>query len=169
MADDKQNDAATSCPDPTPDGRGPDGRFKAGWKGGPGNPHVRRLAYLQAAVHDAIDPRVLHGIVRKLAVRALEGDVGAAKVVLERVCGKPRTEQPEYAFELPPIETAADLPAAFQRVAQGAASGEIPIDDAARFAGVLELARRAIETSALADRVAQLEAHLGDRNLRPVL
>ena len=67
-----------------------------------------------------------------------------------------------------PIETAADLPAAFQRVAQAAASGEIPIDDAARFAGVLELARRAIETSALADRVAQLEAHLGDRNLRPV-
>ena len=157
MTDDEQNE----------EGRGPDGRFKPGWKGGPGNPHVRRLADLQATVRDAIEPETMHGIVRKLSIRALEGDVGAAKVLLERVCGKPRTEQPEYTFQLPPIETAADLPAAFQRVAQAAASGEIPIDDATRFAGVLELARRAIETSQLSDRVAQLEAHVdGNGTLR---
>ena len=114
-------------------------------------------------MRDAVKPDVLHGIVRKLSIQALEGDVAAAKLLLDRVCGKPRTEQPACDFDLPAVRCAADLPIAFDCVTRAAASGEITVDDAARFAGVLELARRAIETSELADRVAQIESHLSAR------
>ncbi len=85
MTDDTQSEPGTHHHGDTPDGRGPDGRFKPGNKGGPGNPNVRRMGDLQAAVRDALEPKVLHGIVRKLSMLALEGDVGAAKILLERV------------------------------------------------------------------------------------
>ena len=157
----KTNPRASETPE-----RGPDGRFQPGWGGGPGNPHVRRNAELQTAIRDAVDPRTLHGVIRKLSIKALEGDVGAAKLLLDRVCGKVRDAQPDRLFDLRPVECASDLPRAFEQVMRAAAAGDITADDATRFGSLLEFMRRSIETSELAARLERLEAHVGPADAR---
>jgi uncharacterized protein YjcR len=70
-------------------GRGSDGRFAKGNAGGPGNPHAAQVAGLRSALLNAITPEKMTAVVEKLIVEALEGNVQAAKEVLERALGKP--------------------------------------------------------------------------------
>jgi hypothetical protein len=69
--------------------RGPGGKFAAGNKGGPGNPHAARVARLRTALLDAVTPADMKAIVAKLVEQAKAGNVPAAKEVLERTLGKP--------------------------------------------------------------------------------
>lgn len=64
-------------------------------------------------------------------------------------------------LDLPPIETAADLVKALGAVAQAMARGEITPSEAQAVSNVLEMRRRAIETTELEARLAALE---GGRN-----
>jgi len=57
------------------------GRFLTGNPGGPGNPYAARVGELRAALLDAVKPGDLAAIVKTL--------VAAAKVVFERVLGRP--------------------------------------------------------------------------------
>ena len=69
--------------------RGTDGRFLPGNAGGPGNPYAARVGELRAALLDAVKPGDLAAIARTLVGAAKSGDVAAAKVVFERVLGRP--------------------------------------------------------------------------------
>jgi hypothetical protein len=69
-------------------GRNGRGQFARGNPGGPGNPSVRRLGDLQAAVRDAVTPEKLREVLDKLQSMAMEGDVSAARLWLERVLGR---------------------------------------------------------------------------------
>lgn len=70
-------------------GRGEGGRFIQGWKGGNGNPHAKRVNELKAAVLEAVTPEDVKAVISKLVSLAKdEGDVAAAKVLLDRVFGK---------------------------------------------------------------------------------
>ncbi|GAB6186678.1 hypothetical protein [Thermopirellula anaerolimosa] len=66
------------------------GRFVQGGPGGPGRPKKRYGAVeLRKAVLQAVTPEELASIVRVLFSRAMEGDVAAAREVLNRVLGPP--------------------------------------------------------------------------------
>ena len=69
--------------------RGPNGRFAPGNAGGPGNPYAARVGELRSALIDAVKPGDLKAIAKALVEAAKGGDVAAAKVVFERVLGRP--------------------------------------------------------------------------------
>ena len=70
-------------------GRNRRGRFTKGNKGGPGNPAMRRVAILRKAAQAAVSEEMVRDILAALAVRALTGDLAAAKLVLAYAIGKP--------------------------------------------------------------------------------
>ncbi|MEJ5342805.1 MAG: DUF5681 domain-containing protein [Thermogutta sp.] len=66
------------------------GRFLPGCKPGPGRPRKRYSAVeLRKAVLKAVTPEEVAAIVRALLSRAMDGDVAAAREVLNRVLGPP--------------------------------------------------------------------------------
>jgi Family of unknown function (DUF5681) len=104
--------------------RGPDGRFPAGASGNPGG-RSKRAHNLEAALQEAHDaPRVLE-VVEKLRELALAGDVGAAKIYLDRVAG-PVKANDEERIEIRAHEMldAAIAEARAQRENQSGAAGD---------------------------------------------
>ena len=75
------------------------GRFLPGWKGGPGNPHVRRTAQIRELLLQAVSDDDLRKIVKALVEKGKAGDVMAAREVLDRLVGRPQT----------PVELSGDL------------------------------------------------------------
>ena len=71
--------------------RGRDGRFLPGHGGGPGNPHAQKVHRLRAALLSADTPEDVKEIVYKLVSMAKQGDIAAAKELLDRTLGKPVT------------------------------------------------------------------------------
>lgn len=69
--------------------RGKDGRFLKGNPGGPGNPEAARVARLRAAVLEAATPAQMKRLMQSLLQKAINGDVAAARLVLERCIGTP--------------------------------------------------------------------------------
>lgn len=65
------------------------GRFREGNKGGPGNPHARRVAEIRSALLKAVSPDDIREIVQALVTKAKAGDVAAAREVFDRCVGKP--------------------------------------------------------------------------------
>ena len=65
------------------------GRFVKGWKGGPGNPHASETAKLRAALLREVKEGDVQAIIRKMIAKAKQGNVEAARLVLDRLFGKP--------------------------------------------------------------------------------
>jgi hypothetical protein len=76
---------------PESNGRLPSGRWAPGNRHGQGNPQHRRMAELRAAMLDEVQPADVQELTRKLIGLAREGDVAAARLVLEYALGKPPT------------------------------------------------------------------------------
>jgi hypothetical protein len=74
----------------TAPGRDAKGRFTAGNTGGPGNPFGRRLAMMREAVMRAVSADDVEQLLRKLLALAMDGDLAAAKLVLQYAVGKPK-------------------------------------------------------------------------------
>ena len=70
-------------------GRDAKGRFASGNSGGPGNPHAKRIAKLRSALLGAVSAADMKAIVRQLIKQAKDGDVRAAKEIIDRCIGKP--------------------------------------------------------------------------------
>ena len=68
------------------------GHFLPGNPGGPGNPYAKKVAKLRSAALEAVTAKDVQKIIKSLVVLALEGNVPAAKLVLEYVLGKPLAE-----------------------------------------------------------------------------
>jgi hypothetical protein len=68
------------------------GLFAPGNAGGPGNPHASKMLELRAALQAALTPADMTAIILKMRDMAIAGDCNAAKLVLERACGKPIEE-----------------------------------------------------------------------------
>lgn len=71
--------------------RGKNGRFLPGNPGGPGNPQAARVAQLRAATLAAVTPAQMKRVMRSLVEKAIDGDVAAARLLLERCLGKEET------------------------------------------------------------------------------
>ena len=82
----------TESPSPNgTNGRGEGGRFSKGNHGGPGNPYAQCVARLRRALFDSIRPDDLAEVVGALLKSAKEGDVAAAKELLQRLLGPPES------------------------------------------------------------------------------
>ncbi len=128
--------------------------FERGNPGGPGRPAGSRnratLLLDRLAESDGRD------ILAKTIEAAKGGDLRAADIVLSRVWPVRRGGRP-VAFELPPIETAADIVKAVGSVATAVAGGELTPEEGGAVAAILEVKRKAIETTDLETRITALE------------
>lgn len=70
-------------------GRGAAGRFAKGNAGGPGNPLGKQVAALRAAMLAAVTPEDMKVLVQKLVQQAKDGNIAAAKEILDRCLGRP--------------------------------------------------------------------------------
>jgi hypothetical protein len=70
-------------------GRRTDGTFAVGNRGGPGNPHSRRMHELRRELLDAVEPGTIKAVVDKLSELAKGGDIPAAKLLLDHAIGRP--------------------------------------------------------------------------------
>jgi hypothetical protein len=77
---------------PSPNGRGPDGRFGRGNTFSRGNPHARKVGSLRSAILMALDADTVSRIVAKLVAKAEAGDLAAARFVLRTCLGSPPVE-----------------------------------------------------------------------------
>jgi hypothetical protein len=70
-------------------GRDDRGRFLPGNPGGPGNPLAVRVSRLRSALLNAVTEDDVKEIVRKLVSLAKDGDTVAARILFDRVLGRP--------------------------------------------------------------------------------
>jgi hypothetical protein len=113
-------------------------------------------------VQEAVTPERLSVLMRQVLKAALEGDITAARVVFDRVLGKPGAESAEpLPLDLPTITTAQDVVAAGSRVVTALGTGEITADEAVKFMAIIETLRRTLETADLETRLAELERSTG--------
>jgi hypothetical protein len=74
---------------PPESGRGSDGKFVKGNKGGPGNPFARKLAAMRRAFFAAVTKEDLAAIAQAMIEKAKAGDVAAARLVIQYTMGRP--------------------------------------------------------------------------------
>ena len=94
-------------------------------------------------------------IIRAVIAAAKAGDSTAMRLCFERIV--PLRKGRPVVFDLPAIETAADVANALGAIAGAMAAGELTPDEAGAVAGVLEAKRRAIETVEHEERLRKLE------------
>src|SRR4051794_24333002 len=67
------------------------GRFALGNKGGPGNPFNRRVAHLKRIFLEAVSDDDMRAVAHDIILKARNGDLAAAKLMLQYSLGKPAT------------------------------------------------------------------------------
>jgi hypothetical protein len=97
-------------------------------------------------------------IVQAVLNAATQGDMTAARLVLERIV--PLRRGAPVNLDLPPVKTAADVVAAHGAVIKAMAEGEVSPEEAAIIGGVLENKRKALELADIAVRLAAIEERL---------
>jgi hypothetical protein len=113
-------------------------------------PATRRRASLLEGESEALT--------RKAVELALAGDPTAMRLCLERILAPCRERT--VKFQLPPIESAADIAPAMKAVTSALAGGAITPGEAGTIAAVVDTFVRAIETSDFERRLRQVEAEV---------
>lgn len=139
--------------------RGGDGRFLSGVSGNLlGRPPGSRNR-ASVLVEDLLDGRA-QALAQKAIKMALDGNVLALRLCLERLA-PPRRER-HMLLELPPPATAQGITAGFGTVVGAIANGELTPSETKSASDLLENARRALETTDLAQRIEELEKAVED-------
>jgi hypothetical protein len=146
---------------PEKSGKNQGTRFQKGQSGNPsGKPpgtRARVTVLAEKLIEDQHDD-----IMKAVIERAKGGDPTAMRLCVERLI--PARKGRPVVFDLPAIETPADVVSALGTIAAAMAAGELTPDEANAVAGVIELRRRAIETVEHEDRLRKLEERkLGGR------
>ena len=89
-------------------------------------------------------------------------DIQAARLIFDRLLGKPRSEPlPGVALDLPNgLEDASDILKVTNALLQAVAEGSLAPEDAQKTAAVVEAARKAVETEELDQRLSVIERQL---------
>lgn len=128
--------------------------FQPGQSGNPaGRPKGSRSKAMQAL--DAIFDGEAEAISRKAVEMALGGDPAVMRMCLDRLV-PPRKDRP-VTFELPAIETTADLTRATNALLQAVASGDLTPSEAADIGKTVDAHVRAIEAVDLHQRLLRIE------------
>lgn len=80
-------------------GRRQDGRFCAGNRIGKGNPRAKQIQQLRSAFLTVFTPETMRQVVEKLIEQALEGDIAAAKLLIDRSLGRESLAESKAPFE----------------------------------------------------------------------
>ena len=94
-------------------------------------------------------------LTRKAIDLALEGDLIALRLCLERLC--PPVKQRPVRIEMPTVESASEAVGAMTVVLESVSHGDITPGEAQALADVIEQFRRVLEAEELEQRVAALE------------
>ena len=116
-------------------------------------------AKLARKMAESLTPDQYASIYRKVAILASKGDVQAAKLIFERGAGKPgMTPEPMDAnLELPPLTDSKSIVIAAGIVVDAMASGILDPDHASKLLDAIEVARKAVDTHEVLDRLERLE------------
>jgi hypothetical protein len=130
------------------------GQWKKGQSGNPagmpkGTRHRATVLAEKLMEDDAED------IVRAVVSAAKAGDPTAMRLCVERLV--PVRKGRPISFDLSPVKTAADVAVAVGELSRTMAAGELTTDEASAAAAVIEMHRRAIETSDIELRLQKLE------------
>lgn len=130
----------------------PAAAWKPGQSGNPKGrpPGVGDVSKLRAAIADRV-PELLAAMM----TRALEGDVGAARLLLERAIAPLKGIEQAVTLQLP---TAGTLTAKAAAVLSAAAAGELAPGQAAQLIAALGTLAKIQEVDELAARIEKLEA-----------
>lgn len=130
------------------------GRWKPGESGNPaGKPKGSgEVAKLRAAIADKV-PAILDSLLE----RALAGDVGAARLLLERTIAPLKAIEPPQPLALPN----GSLTEQGRAVLASVAAGELAPGQGAALVGAIGALARVAEVDELAARVAALEVRYG--------
>jgi len=122
--------------------------------GNPGKPKGARHRLTLLAEH--LMEEDAGTVVVSVLAAAKSGDMTAARLVLERVV--PVRKGRPVVFDLPTIETPADVVNALGLLVSEVARGIITPEEATTIAGLLEAKRKALETENIERRLTALEA-----------
>jgi hypothetical protein len=128
------------------------GRFQ---RGNPGRPKGARHKATVAAL--ALLDGEAEALTRRAIELALQGDVTALRLTLERIVS-PARDTP-VAFPLPPMTSAAAASNAMAAVLEATATGDLTPGEGAAIAALVEQYRRTLELTELEARIAALEAN----------
>ncbi len=130
------------------------GRWKAGESGNPAGrkPGTGEVAKIRAAISKRV-PDLLDAMMTK----ALEGDVGAARLLLERAVAPLKAIEPVQALTLPD----GTLTDQGRAVLRSVADGELAPSQGAALLGAIGTLARVTEMDELESRIAALEVRNG--------
>ena len=139
------------------------GRFQPGQSGNPaGKPRGSRhktTLFAEKLMQDDAEK-----IVKAVIEAAGNGDMTAARLILDRICPAPKGRA--IQFDLPNITSLADLGSATAAIVSEMAAGKLTPDEASTVAGVLEFKRKALETLEIERRLAALEQREQEKDRR---
>lgn len=126
-------------------------------KGRSGNPagKPRGARHSTTLMAEALLEGESEALMEKLVELAQEGNMAALRLVIERLLPA-RRERP-LQFKLPPLESAADAPAAISAIVAGLAEGELTPTEAHALIGAVEAYLKIHGQLEIAQRLAVLE------------
>lgn len=146
-----------NIPDNT--GRKQDGTFPKGRSGNPaGKPKGVKHKATQAALI-LLDGEA-EALTRKAVELALDGDVTALRLCLDRIAPSLKSTAPMVKLDMPKPNTLTDTAKAF---VSGAANGEIPPDIAAQLVSAVASVARVEEMEHVKERLESLERAIKER------
>lgn len=127
--------------------------FKPGQSGNPGGrkPGTAKLAPLREAIAAHVPD-----IIATLVEQAKGGDVGACRLLLERVL--PPVKAVEQTVPVPGMDASSGMVETGQAILQATGAGELAPGQASQLLGALAAQAKLVETTELIARVAALEA-----------
>ena len=130
-------------------------KFTKGKSGNPGGrpklpENIRNLAQEKA-------PEAFERICELVSDSDQRIALAACNTVLERAYGRPATERPTINLDMPKIDNAESLLKAMSKVLIAVGNGDISPADAREVASLIEVHRKAIETTDLDQRISALE------------
>jgi Family of unknown function (DUF5681) len=129
-------------------------QFEKGQSGNPAGrpPGARNKATLLA---EAMFEGEAEAIVRMAIGKAKEGDMTAIRLCLDRVI--PRQRDRATAFDLPPIDSAADALAALTTIVAGVRAGDLTAAEGSELSKLVDHYLRALEAKDFEARLHMLE------------
>ena len=127
--------------------------FEPGNKMGRGRPkgsRNKRTAQAQEILDQYSEP-----LMKKCVAKALEGDVRALSLCLERILPSPR--EPGVRLKIPKLTKLEDIDVALQKVVDAIANGLMSPSEGEKFHGLLQDHRGNIGSRAIEARITELE------------
>jgi len=134
--------------------------FKSGQSGNPGGRKKGSRNKATVAAQTLIEEDA-ENITRKCVEMALEGDITAIKLIMERLI--PIRKDLPVGFRLPVIKSAENLFKASGAILKAVSKGELTPQEAQSISGVLEVHRRSLETIELEKRLGELEQTITEK------